>query len=82
MILTGMKNPTPKRAIDRTDFVGPRLPRKLRSVSQVAAQIAKRDELSTPFGCVRVKLLGAGGSWGFSAPLRLQAPSECSQRGT
>lgn len=71
MILVGVRNQMPKRTADRADFVGPRLPRKTRSVKQEAASAAKANELATPLGAVRVKLLGAAGAWSFSVPLEL-----------
>ena len=71
MILTGVNNALPKRAVDRGDFVGPIKPRTPLTAAQLAAYATKRDELATPFGFVRVKMLGAAGAWIFSAPLKI-----------
>jgi putative transposase len=69
MILMGLRDPQMRmRASQRADFIGP--PRQ-RTPPQAAAALAPANELATPFGCVRVKLLHADGQWRFSAALRL-----------
>lgn len=70
MLLVGVRElPKSLRAKDQPGFIGPQ--RKPASANQLAARAAKADEFATPYGSVRVKLLGPQGEWAFSAPLRL-----------
>ena len=76
MILVGVRNPVPKRAVDRPDFVGPMKPRKPLTANQVLAIKAKADVLATPHGFVRIKVLGAAGAWLFSSALKLHGKAK------
>ena len=71
MILVGTRElPVKKlRAKDMPDFVGP--PRKPLSAAQIAA--AEAQSIITPYGFVRIKLLGGDGQWFFSEPLKLHS---------
>lgn len=80
MLLVGLKElPDKIRFKDRVGFIGPlqpTAPRKPLTANQIAAHAAKAAELATPYGFVRIKLLGADEQWYFSAPLKLHGKNK------
>ena len=83
MILVGVKNPLPRRAVNWPDFVGPlpekKKPKNLKKAAQgdaAAAVVPKIDPLATPYGTVRIKVLEADGQWRFSSTIKIHGKAK------